>query len=260
MAHPRSRRSTGRSRRPSGRRAPARRSRRPSGKSTAGGARIGLAVAAVIAGVVAWDWLTDRPAVLAALVAVVIGLAVVAGALWLAWVRSQRRRWDALTRSVEAADQLTGPQFEQWVADLMRRTGFTRVEVSGGAGDLGADIFAFTPSGRLVVVQCKRYQVGRTVGSAEVQKLAGTARAIHEADIAAIVTTSWFTRPARELAAVLGVGLVDREALARWATDGLPPLALARPAPRPSDPPGQVLPRRRHPRVPAPRSAGPDAG
>ena len=259
MAHPRSRRSNGRSRRRAGR-TPARRGRRPARGSTTGGSRVGLAVAAVIAVVVALDWLSERPAVLTAVVAAVVGLAVVAGAGWLAWVRSKHRRWNALTRSVEAADRLTGPQFEQWVAGLMRRTGFTRVEVSGGAGDLGADVLALAPSGRLVVVQCKRYQVGRQVGSAEVQKLAGTARTIHGAEIAAIVTTSSFTRPARELAAVLGVGLVDRDALARWATDGLPPLALVRPAPRPSDPPGQVLLRRRQPRVPAPRRAGPDAG
>lgn len=253
MAHPRSRRPVGRTRRPAGRRTSTGRSRKPSRGSTSGRLPFGL-VAILIGGAVAWHWLAERPALLVGVGVALAVLGVAALTLWLAWIRSARRRRTALARSVEATDRLSGPQFEKWVADLMRRTGFTRVHISGGAGDLGADILALARSGRRVVVQCKRYQVGRSVGSAEVQKLAGTARAIHDADIAAIVTNSSFTRPAREVAARLGVGLVDRDVLARWATDGLPPLALTRPAPKTTGAPEDGLPRRPRPRVPARRS------
>lgn len=253
MAHPRSRRPAGRTRRPTGRRPSTSRSRRSSRGSTSDGARLGAVAAVGLAVLVAWNWLAERPALLVGGGVALAVLGVVALALWLAVVRSRRRRRAALTRSVDETDRLSGPQFEEWVAELMRRTGFTRVQVRGGAGDLGADILARTPHGGRLVVQCKRYQVGRSVGSADVQKLAGTARAIHDAEIAAIVTTSSFTRPAREVAGRLGVGLVDREALARWATDRLPPVALVRPAPRITGGPGDGLPRRPRPRVPAPR-------
>ena len=193
--------------------------RRRSSRASSRGDRAGLLVVAVLVGLLATNWLADRPGLLIALVVALLAGLVGAAVLWLVWVRSRHRRRAALTRSVAAADRLSGPDFEQWVAELMRRTGFTRVQVSGGAGDLGADIVAVTPTGWRVVVQCKRYQV------------AGTATAIHEADLATIVTTSSFTAPARDAAARLGIGLVDREALARWAADGLLPLALARPVP-----------------------------
>ena len=223
-------------------------SRRRSSKTSKGGGLTGSAVAAVVLALAAVNWLAARPGLLTAVLVVLAVAGVVAGVVWLVWIRSVRRRRNALSRSVAAADRLSGPEFEQWVAALMRRTGFTRVHVSGGAGDLGADILAVSPGGWRVVVQCKRYQVGRSVDSPDVQKLAGTASAIHDADLAAIVTTSSFTAPARDTAARLGIGLVDREALARWATDGLLPVALARPtAPDPSAPPLPRATRSRRP-------------
>ena len=190
-----------------------------------------LIVAAVVAGVLALDWLADRPGLVVTVAVVLLGCGVAAITLYLAWVGSRRHREKALTRSVAVADSLSGQQFERWIAALMRRTGFTRVRVSGGAGDLGADITALAPGGRLLVVQCKRYRVGRRVGSPDVQKLAGTARAVHGADLAAIVTTGGFTEHAEALAARLGIGLVDRDTLARWATDDLLPVALVHPVP-----------------------------
>lgn len=171
-------------------------------------------------------WLRQRPGLAIGLGVTVLLLAAVAGAVALAWWRASRRHRLARTRSIAVADRLTGAEFEHWVADLLRRSGFTHVVVSGGAGDLGADVVARAPDQRLVVVQCKRYAADRRVGSPEVQRFAGTARQLHGADIAAIVTTATFTRPAQTTAARLGIRLVDREMLARWAAEGLLPVAL----------------------------------
>ena len=44
--------------------------------------------------------------------------------------------------SLKQVDRMTGPQFEQWCAALLRRNGFWRVRVLGGSGDQGADIIA----------------------------------------------------------------------------------------------------------------------
>ncbi|MFD8554747.1 restriction endonuclease, partial [Streptomyces fradiae] len=125
----------------------------------------------------------------------------------------------------EAVDHdAVDPQgFEHTVAALCVRDGCTRSEVSGGPGDLGADVVATTPDGRRLVVQCKQYGAGHPVGSADLQRFGGTCFAVHEAEVAVVVTTSTFTAPAVEYAAALGIVCVDGEALAAWTDGGAPP-------------------------------------
>ncbi|MEW2085129.1 restriction endonuclease [Streptomyces sp. NPDC005283] len=112
--------------------------------------------------------------------------------------------------------------FEQAIAALCERDGCEDVEVVGGAGDLGADVLATTPDGRRVVIQCKRYGPVNKVGSQEVQRFGGTCFAVHEAHVAAVVTTGEFTQPAADYAEQCGIGCVDHERLVAW-TDGTGP-------------------------------------
>lgn len=118
-----------------------------------------------------------------------------------------------------AAPGLTGPQFERVVADLLARDGCAAVEVSGGAGDRGADVTAISPEGHRVVVQCKAYRT-QPVGDPELQRFLGTARQVHNAAIPLFVTTSRFTRPAVQLAREHGIVLVDGGRLASWREHG----------------------------------------
>ncbi|MFJ7203723.1 restriction endonuclease [Streptomyces sp. NPDC098789] len=113
--------------------------------------------------------------------------------------------------------------FEHAVAALCARDGCTAVEVVGGAGDLGADVLATTAQGLRVVVQCKHYGDGNRVGSQDLQRFGGTCFAVHEADVAILVTTSSFTAPALEYAALCGIVCVDGEALAAWTESGAAP-------------------------------------
>ncbi|MFE2246457.1 restriction endonuclease, partial [Streptomyces lavendulae] len=105
---------------------------------------------------------------------------------------------------------------EHTVAALCARDGCTSVEVVGGAGDLGADVLATTADGRRVVLQCKHYAEDNRVGSQDLQRFGGTCFAVHEADVAVIVTTSSFTAPAAEYADTCGIVRIDGEALAAW--------------------------------------------
>ncbi|MEU4878531.1 restriction endonuclease [Streptomyces sp. NPDC021608] len=107
-------------------------------------------------------------------------------------------------------------EFEEAIADLCRRDGCLDVEVVGGAGDLGADVLARTPDGRLVVIQCKRYCDTNRVGSQDMQRFGGTCFTVHEADVAVVVTTSDFTAPAVEYAEQCGIVCVDGAHLLRW--------------------------------------------
>ncbi|MDQ0937235.1 restriction endonuclease [Streptomyces turgidiscabies] len=119
-------------------------------------------------------------------------------------------------------DALTPEEFEETIAVLCERDGCSAVEVVGGAGDLGADVVAVTPDGRRMVVQCKRYADSHRVGSQDLQRFGGTCFTVHEADVAALVTTSDFTTPAVEYADRCGIVCVDREALQAW-TDNTGP-------------------------------------
>jgi restriction system protein len=145
-------------------------------------------------------------------------------------VRERARRAaeeTARARHIEVTDAMTGPDFESWVANLLARSGFSGVTVCGGPADRGADVIATAPDGRRVVVQCKRHGAANRVGSAAVQKFAGTCRTIHRGEVCVIVTNGFFAAgDGRRLARDLGIGLVDRSALGAWAYTGVPPASV----------------------------------
>ncbi|MGI5406631.1 restriction endonuclease [Streptomyces chartreusis] len=112
-----------------------------------------------------------------------------------------------------------GPrEFEHAIAFLCERDGCQGVRVVGGAGDLGADVIANAPDGRRIVIQCKRYGPTTKVGSPDLQRFGGTCYSVHGAQVATVVTTSVFTKPAAQYAATNGIRLFDEAALAAWAT------------------------------------------
>lgn len=108
--------------------------------------------------------------------------------------------------------------FEEAVAGLCERDGCEDVRVVGGANDLGADVVAVAPDGRSVVIQCKRYGADNKVGSQELQRFGGTCFTVHGADVAAVVTTSAFTDPAREYAERCAILCFDQDDLVGWAS------------------------------------------
>ncbi|MFF3767491.1 restriction endonuclease [Streptomyces sp. NPDC001922] len=112
---------------------------------------------------------------------------------------------------------LDADAFEEAIAGLCERDGCRDVTVVGGAGDLGADVVATTPDGRRLVIQCKRYCATNKVGSQDLQRFGGTCYTVHEADVAAVVTTSTFTEPAAEYAGTCGILCVDAALLAAWS-------------------------------------------
>ncbi|MEU2062778.1 restriction endonuclease [Streptomyces sp. NPDC013455] len=112
--------------------------------------------------------------------------------------------------------ELDPDAFEQAIAELCVRGDCRDVEVVGGAGDLGADVVAVTPDGRRLVIQCKQYCDDNKVGSQDMQRFGGTCFTIHEADVAAVVTTSDFTAPALEYALQCGIVCVNGDDLEAW--------------------------------------------
>ncbi|MFF8788733.1 restriction endonuclease [Streptomyces sp. NPDC015125] len=116
-----------------------------------------------------------------------------------------------------ADDADVGPdEFERMVALLCERDGCREVRVVGGAHDLGADVLAVTPDGLRLVIQCKQYAEANRVGSQDLQRFGGTCFTVHDADVAAVVTTSTFTGPAVAYAEQSGIRCLDHDKLFAW--------------------------------------------
>jgi HJR/Mrr/RecB family endonuclease len=156
-------------------------------------------------------------AALTALAGCAVAAAVAAVVLTVRRRRREQTRDDARVLAALRHNALTPTEFEHALAALCRRDGCTDVRVVGGAGDLGADVLATAPDGRRIVLQAKRYRHNRPVGSPDVQKFGGTARTIHRAEVAAVVTTATtFTPGAQAYAAKAGILLVAARDLAAW--------------------------------------------
>lgn len=138
--------------------------------------------------------------------------------------RSRRQPLRRKPRTLTGLYALDPTAFEHRVADLCRRSGCRDVRQVGGAGDLGADVLGRLPDGRLFVIQCKRYGPGHKVGSRDMQCFGGTCWQVHQAQVAALVTTSSFTDAAAGYATRSGILTVDGAALNRWVSGGVFPL------------------------------------
>ncbi|WP_455753798.1 restriction endonuclease [Streptomyces koyangensis] len=184
--------------------------------------RTSLGAAATTAALLAMTWPTVWPYVLAA-----AATGASATALW--WLhhadrlprRAEPRPHDpAALRAASLAeiDALSWQEFERHVAALCRRDGCRDVVVTGGAGDLGADVTATLPDGRRLVIQCKHYAPHRYVPSGDMQKFLGTAWLHHRADVAVFAATCPFSKPALALAAEHRITPVHRDLLGLWNT------------------------------------------
>ncbi|MFJ8195110.1 restriction endonuclease [Streptomyces sp. NPDC096094] len=226
------------------RRPPARRrTRRPSRRQQQRDAQLivfaVVAAAAIGLVVMVVNWLLAHWWVLV----VVLVLAVLAVAGWL-YNRQQRAQWEAvraqgLRYGLPQLDALHHARFEDAIRDLMRRDGCRDAQRVGGRGDLGADVKATDPFGRRWVIQCKHRRngaQGSAVGTPDLQVLNGTARQVHGADVAVIVTNGRVTGPAVAFAKQQRLHVVDRQTLAVWASGSRPLWELLRAVPPPRRP------------------------
>ncbi|NEA55338.1 restriction endonuclease [Streptomyces sp. SID13666] len=158
--------------------------------------------------------------------------------------REQNRRME-LERSMVAIDAMSWQDFEHYVAELCRRDGCTDVFVSGGSGDLAADVIGRMPDGRRLVVQVKHYAPHRSVPSGDMQKFVGMAFAEHHADVALFVATCAYGKAARDLAVKHNIVALNRDLFGSW-NSGAPLTSLLPLSGTGGGPPrGQRAPRKR---------------
>ena len=106
-------------------------------------------------------------------------------------------------------ENMTGRQFEGFVATLLKGLGFNEIAGTPVTGDQGADLVA-KKNGKTLLVQAKRYD--QAVGNHAVQEIVGALK-FYNGDYGWVVTNSTFTSSAVSLAQKNGIRLIDGQAL-----------------------------------------------
>jgi len=126
------------------------------------------------------------------------------------------RRKKKLLRAIKIADvdRMSGVEFEKYVAQLLRSRG-NKVTQIGGANDFGVDII-LKKDGEKYAVQIKRSS--KPVSRVAISDAVG-GRQFYKCDRPAVITNSYFTKSAKELAKSTDCLLVDRNKLSEWIFD-----------------------------------------
>lgn len=111
---------------------------------------------------------------------------------------------------LDGVDLLEGHSFEYYCAELLRKNGYKKVEVTKGSGDQGVDIIAIKNNVKYAI-QCKNYH--SKIGNKAVQEVY-TGKKYYKCDVAVVLTNAYFTQSAKELAIATEVLLWDRNILA----------------------------------------------
>lgn len=102
-------------------------------------------------------------------------------------------------------EPMTGQEYEDYVADVLRQQGFCEIERTAVTGDYGVDLIARHGRHRYAV-QCKYYSGG--VGGFAVQE-AVAGMAYYGCEKALVVTNSYLTKNAHALAKANGVDVIE---------------------------------------------------
>lgn len=106
-------------------------------------------------------------------------------------------------------DCMEGHDFEYFCAEILKKNGFSNVEVTQGSGDHGIDILA-DKDDVSYAIQCKCYS--SNIGNSAVQQ-AHSGKGYYNKDIAVVLTNRYFTAQAIEEANANSVKLWDRDRL-----------------------------------------------
>lgn len=137
----------------------------------------------------------------------------------LAWEMEQKRKkmeYERLARALQLADvdNMEGIGFEHYVCRLLVSQGYN-AHVTKASNDLGADIIA-ERNGLKYSIQTKRHK--SSISRRAVSDALG-GRDFYDCNLAMVVTNSYFTPGAVEMAEKTHCRLVDRDKLAKWIAD-----------------------------------------
>lgn len=114
---------------------------------------------------------------------------------------------------LRSIDSMEGHAFEYWCAEILRKRGFSDVEVTPGSGDQGVDVLA-SKDGIKYAIQCKCYS--SNLGNTPIQEVTA-GKSFYHCHVSVVMTNRYFTPKAKELADATGTLLWDRD----WIIDCL---------------------------------------
>lgn len=110
---------------------------------------------------------------------------------------------------IKQIDQMSGTDFEEYSAFLLEKCGYSKPRITKKYGDQGIDIIT-SKDDLKIGFQCKRWK--KKVGNKAVQEVhAGIG--YYSLDKAIVITNSYYTESAKELAKKLNVELWNRNDL-----------------------------------------------
>lgn len=116
-------------------------------------------------------------------------------------------RQPTIEEMLHTVDLLDGPGFERWCAQLLRRIGYSDVEVTKTSGDQGVDITAVKDDVRYAI-QCKCYS--SDLGNHPIQEV-HAGKSMYGCHVGVVMTNRYFTTGAKDLAKATGTLLWDRD-------------------------------------------------
>lgn len=155
-----------------------------------------------------WSIITAEPLLTGTLILLFIGSYSVVFIKEILWNRKLKKS------GILQIDEMTGREFEEYLRVLFLERGY-RVRLTKKTGDYGVDL-VLSSKNQKIIVQAKRYK--KNVGIKAVQEISA-AKNHYQADECWVVTNSYFTDPARNLAKSNRVRLVDRPLLMKWMLD-----------------------------------------
>ena len=131
--------------------------------------------------------------------------------------REQHDKYQKFKAKMDRVWTMDGLEFEEFTCDILKENGFKDVKKTQACGDYGVDVIA-CKNNKKYAIQCKRYK--SSLGIAAIQQVY-TGKDYYKADIAVVLTTSSFTRNAKNTAAKLNVQLWERTELQKLMKNAL---------------------------------------
>lgn len=119
-----------------------------------------------------------------------------------------KKKIDFYRSDIREVDRMNGHDFERYLMHLFKRHGY-KASKTKGSGDFGVDLL-LEKDNCTIAVQAKRYK--SKVNLKAVQEVVG-GRGYYNTDEAWVVTNSFYTKSAYELAKKNGVRLIHRTEL-----------------------------------------------
>lgn len=145
----------------------------------------------------------------APLYVIIYGIKLISTAIGCIFNQNSYPKRKYITQDLYGVDCMDGYDFEHFVANLLSKNGYTNIVVTQASGDYGVDIVCDF-FGTKYAFQCKHYS--KNVGVKSIQEVyAGMKH--YGADVGAVITNSYYTENAKQLARETGVVLYDRDRL-----------------------------------------------